>query len=295
MNNTFILHPRPFPLLQDGTGSILTWGCRMTPFTCIATCRDREKRAFSPIYNRPRCPTFPGARRVINWNGTRKWEEPPKYVIPVDLSRLICCWRRSWRYLTATVECRCIGFHSTIFDWCRWNSDRVPRAVWFLTVTVVIVVGARQITYETVGVVQMTFLRLLSQNAYQNITFTCVNSAMWYNQRTFKYDQAIKLLGDNEQEFSAQGVRPNVIIDGCKVRQQPLSCLHYFHSLFRLFISLASFSSFFFLFLFLLFSFFLSLSLSLSLLPALINDKWTSLAVHFFISFRMFPRSTFTN
>merc|ERR1711911_278560 len=103
-----------------------------------------------------------------------------------------------------------------------------------------------------------------SQNAYQNITFTCVNSAMWYNQRTFKYDQAIKLLGDNEQEFSAQGVRPNVIIDGCKVRQQPLSCLHYFHSLFRLFISLASFSSFFFLFLFLLFSFFLSLSLSLS-------------------------------
>lgn len=79
--------------------------------------------------------------------------------------------------------------------------------------------GASKITYETVGVVQMTFLRLLSQNAYQNITFTCVNSAMWYNQRTFKYDQAIKLLGDNEQEFSAQGVRPNVIIDGCKNRK----------------------------------------------------------------------------
>lgn len=79
--------------------------------------------------------------------------------------------------------------------------------------------GASKITYETVGAVQMTFLRLLSQKAYQNFTFTCVNAVAWYNQRTFNYDQAIKLLGDNEQEFSAKGVRPNVIIDGCKNRK----------------------------------------------------------------------------
>ena len=69
----------------------------------------------------------------------------------------------------------------------------------------------------------MTFLRLLSQKAYQNFTFTCVNSAAWYNQRTFNYDQAIKLLGDNEQEFSAKTLRPNVIIDGCKVWTSPYS------------------------------------------------------------------------
>ena len=49
--------------------------------------------------------------------------------------------------------------------------------------------GASKVTYETVGVVQMTFLRLLSQKAYQNFTFTCVNSVSWYNQRTFNYDQ----------------------------------------------------------------------------------------------------------
>ena len=49
--------------------------------------------------------------------------------------------------------------------------------------------GASKVTYETVGVVQMTFLRLLSQKAHQNFTFTCVNSAAWYNQRTFNYDQ----------------------------------------------------------------------------------------------------------
>lgn len=78
-----------------------------------------------------------------------------------------------------------------------------------------------QVTYETVGVVQMTFLRLLSQKAYQNFTFTCTNAVAWYNQRTFNYDQAIKLLGDNEQEFSAKGVRPNVILDGCKVTSAP--------------------------------------------------------------------------
>lgn len=71
----------------------------------------------------------------------------------------------------------------------------------------------------------MTFLRLLSKSAYQNFTMTCVNSAAWYNQRTFNYDQAIKLLGDNEQEFSAKGVRPNVILDGCKVSDPHLYLL----------------------------------------------------------------------
>lgn len=55
--------------------------------------------------------------------------------------------------------------------------------------------GASKVTYETVGVVQMTFLRLLSQKAHQNFTFTCVNSAAWYNQRTFNYDQVWHSVG----------------------------------------------------------------------------------------------------
>jgi collagen type V/XI/XXIV/XXVII alpha len=76
-----------------------------------------------------------------------------------------------------------------------------------------------QITYETIGVVQMTFLRLLSQEAYQNFTYTCINSAAWFNLKTNNHDMAIKLLGENETEFSAEGIRPSVLVDGCKVSQ----------------------------------------------------------------------------
>lgn len=74
-----------------------------------------------------------------------------------------------------------------------------------------------QITYETIGVVQMTFLRLLSQEAYQNFTYTCINSAAWFNLKTNNHDMAIKLLGENETEFSAEGIKPSVLADGCKV------------------------------------------------------------------------------
>lgn len=75
-----------------------------------------------------------------------------------------------------------------------------------------------QISYETIGRVQMTFLRLLSLEAHQNFTYTCINSVAWYNSRTSKYDMSIKLLGENEQEFSHSRLKPQVILDGCKTR-----------------------------------------------------------------------------
>lgn len=65
----------------------------------------------------------------------------------------------------------------------------------------------------------MTFIRLLSQEAYQNFTYTCINSAAWYNTKNYKYDLSIKLLGDNNQEFSHESNKPFVIIDGCKSRK----------------------------------------------------------------------------
>lgn len=76
-----------------------------------------------------------------------------------------------------------------------------------------------QVTYETVGVVQMTFLRLLSEEAYQNFTYTCINSVAWYNMKSRKYDLSIKLLGENEQEFSHLALKPYIIADGCKTRK----------------------------------------------------------------------------
>lgn len=79
--------------------------------------------------------------------------------------------------------------------------------------------GGFKITYETIGVVQMNFIRLLSQEAYQNFTYTCINSAAWYNTKNYKYDLSIKLLGDNNQEFSHESNKPYVLIDGCKSRK----------------------------------------------------------------------------
>jgi collagen type V/XI/XXIV/XXVII alpha len=91
-----------------------------------------------------------------------------------------------------------------------------------------------QITYETIGVVQMTFLRLLSQEAYQNFTYTCINSAAWFNLKTNNHDMAIKLLGENEIEFGTEGIRPSVVVDGCKVSiyiltRHPKYSTHIFH------------------------------------------------------------------
>lgn len=65
----------------------------------------------------------------------------------------------------------------------------------------------------------MTFLKLLSEQAYQNFTYTCINSVAWYNSKTQNFDMAIKLLGHNDQEFSNAAIKPQVLVDGCKNRK----------------------------------------------------------------------------
>lgn len=64
----------------------------------------------------------------------------------------------------------------------------------------------------------MAFLKLLSKEAHQNFTFTCVNSIAWYNSNTHKYDMSIKLLGGSGQEYSYAGFKPTIVFDGCKSR-----------------------------------------------------------------------------
>jgi hypothetical protein len=39
----------------------------------------------------------------------------------------------------------------------------------------------------------------------------------WYDNNARNYDLALKLLGDNEDEFSAMRNKPNVEMDGCRV------------------------------------------------------------------------------
>lgn len=79
--------------------------------------------------------------------------------------------------------------------------------------------GGFRISYDSVGIVQMTFLRLLSKEAHQNMTYTCINSVAWYDNEARNYDNSIKLMGANDDEFSAVNNKPNVDIDGCKRRR----------------------------------------------------------------------------
>ncbi len=74
-----------------------------------------------------------------------------------------------------------------------------------------------QISYDSVGLVQMRFLRLLSDHARQNFTYTCINSVGWYDDRTRSYEKAIRFLGDNDDEFSSEKNTPTVEYDGCRV------------------------------------------------------------------------------
>lgn len=74
-----------------------------------------------------------------------------------------------------------------------------------------------------VGVVQMTFLRLLSASAHQNITYNCYQSVAWQDAATGSYDKAIRFLGSNDEEMSYDN-NPYIraLVDGCAVSMPPV-------------------------------------------------------------------------
>lgn len=74
-------------------------------------------------------------------------------------------------------------------------------------------------TYEAVGTVQMNFLRILSEEARQNFTYTCINSVAWYSSKLESHDLSIKLMSANEMELGYDTTSPsiNVLADGCRV------------------------------------------------------------------------------
>lgn len=81
-----------------------------------------------------------------------------------------------------------------------------------------------QIGYESTGIVQMTFLRLLYEEVRQNFTYTCINSIAWYNAKVGNHDLSIKLMDESEEQFSINSLYPVAIVhDGCKVRDSFLT------------------------------------------------------------------------
>jgi collagen type V/XI/XXIV/XXVII alpha len=96
-----------------------------------------------------------------------------------------------------------------------WRKSGNSQALWYSNLR-----GGFRISYETVGTVQMTFLRLLSETARQNFTYTCINSAAWFSTDSQDYKYAIKIMGSNEQEFTAKRNKPTILDDTCRSRKR---------------------------------------------------------------------------
>lgn len=66
----------------------------------------------------------------------------------------------------------------------------------------------------------MTFLRLLSTEGSQNITYHCKNSIAYMDEETGNLKKAVMLQGSNDVELVAEGnsrFTYTVLVDGCSV------------------------------------------------------------------------------
>jgi len=66
--------------------------------------------------------------------------------------------------------------------------------------------------------VQINFLKMLSKNATQVVTYHCRNSAAWFNSKTKSTEGSMKLRDDKGEEITieSQKVKPSVLLDECK-------------------------------------------------------------------------------
>ena len=92
---------------------------------------------------------------------------------------------------------------------------------------------------------QITFLRLLSTQArqvsinisrlwffstftFQTVTYHCNNSVAYFDKANRDYAQALKLLGSNGVEFTAEGAEPYTVIeDGCATGGKDKTVIQY--------------------------------------------------------------------
>lgn len=76
-----------------------------------------------------------------------------------------------------------------------------------------------------INMVQMTFLKLLTASARQNLTYNCHQSVAWHDATTDNYDRALRFLGSNDEEMSFDN-NPFItaLSDGCAVRPPSQIC-----------------------------------------------------------------------
>ncbi|KAK2507467.1 hypothetical protein MC885_011173 [Smutsia gigantea] len=73
---------------------------------------------------------------------------------------------------------------------------------------------------NSINMVQMTFLKLLTASARQNFTYNCHQSAAWYDTSSGSHDKALRFLGSNDEEMSYDN-SPYIkaLYDGCASRK----------------------------------------------------------------------------
>ncbi|KAB1274963.1 Collagen alpha-1 chain [Camelus dromedarius] len=73
---------------------------------------------------------------------------------------------------------------------------------------------------NSINMVQMTFLKLLTASARQNFTYNCHQSVAWYDVSSGSYDKALRFLGSNDEEMSYDN-SPYIraLSDGCASRK----------------------------------------------------------------------------
>ncbi|NWH46198.1 CO5A1 protein, partial [Fregata magnificens] len=73
---------------------------------------------------------------------------------------------------------------------------------------------------QPLGVVQLTFLRLLSVSARQNFTYHCHRSVAWHSTISGDHQRALRFLAANEEELSYD-TSPYIkaAMDGCAARK----------------------------------------------------------------------------
>uniref|UniRef100_A0A8C1BI58 Collagen, type XI, alpha 1a n=1 Tax=Cyprinus carpio carpio TaxID=630221 RepID=A0A8C1BI58_CYPCA len=69
---------------------------------------------------------------------------------------------------------------------------------------------------NSINMVQMTFLKLLTASARQNLTYSCHQSVAWHDATTDSYNRALRFLGSNDEEMSYDN-NPFIkaLSDGC--------------------------------------------------------------------------------
>lgn len=78
---------------------------------------------------------------------------------------------------------------------------------------------------NSINMVQMTFLRLLTASARQNFTYSCHQSVAWHDATSDSYGKALRFLGSNDEEMSYDN-NPYIkaLSDGCAVSPVPRNC-----------------------------------------------------------------------